>query len=327
MEPIYLELTDCSKTTQVKKVLEPLVIDDQKALKIKTIFKEELEKGLKYGLKGSSLQMENTYFQMESSKLPTCNGKYLALDLGSTNFRVMLIEMSNGVITNELVEYYTVVEATRLGPGEALFDFLAQCIADFIQENKLGTNELPLGFTFSFPMEQQGLDAAELVAWTKSYNAAGVVGQNVVKMLSDAIKRHGNLKVNVVAILNDATGTLVKGAYDDPDTAISLILGTGCNGAYLEAADKVLNWHSSRDEHVQEVIIDPEFGAFGDNGCIDFVKTDFDKELDANSLLPGGYTFEKYLAGKFIGELARLVLVQLHKQGLFMQQQHFESFC
>ena len=61
-------------------------------------------------------------------------------------------------------------------------------------------------------------------------------------MLNDAIKRQGNLKVNVIAILNDATGTLVKGAYDDSRTGIGLILGTGCNGAYLEDAERVINW-------------------------------------------------------------------------------------
>jgi hexokinase len=43
-----------------------------------------------------------------------------------------------------------------------------------------------------------------------------------------------------VAVLNDTTGTLVKGVYDDKDCAIGLILGTGCNGAYLEKADKVV---------------------------------------------------------------------------------------
>ena len=73
-------------------------------------------------------------------------------------------------------------------------------------------------------MEQQGLNKGILVAWTKSFNASGVVGQDAVKMLNEAIKKL-NLNINVVAILNDTTGTLVKGAYDDPKTCIGLILG------------------------------------------------------------------------------------------------------
>ena len=100
---------------------------------------------------------------------------------------------------------------------------------------------------------------------------AGVVGQDAVKLLNDAIERLGDLNVKVVAILNDTTGTLVKGYYDNKSTGIGLILGTGCNGAYLESAKKVVNWCGDRRD-AKEVIIDPEFGAFGDNGCIDFVK-------------------------------------------------------
>ena len=98
-----------------------------------------------------------------------------------------------------------------------------------------------------------------------------MVGQDAVKLLNDAIERLGDLSVKVVAILNDTTGTLVKGHYDNKSTGIGLILGTGCNGAYLESAKKVVHWCGDRRD-AKEVIIDPEFGAFGDNGCIDFVK-------------------------------------------------------
>ena len=87
-------------------------------------------------------------------------------------------------------------------------------------------------------------------------------------------------------------------------------VGTGCNGAYLEDANKVSNWNGAKTS--PEVIIDPEFGAFGDNGCIDFIKTSIDQELDQNSLLPQSFTYEKYFAGKYIGELARLILVKLN---------------
>jgi hexokinase len=68
-----------------------------------------------------------------------------------------------------------------------------------------------------------------------------------------------------------------------------------------------------------------EFGAFGDNGCIDFIKTDVDMELDKESLLPGGFTYEKYFAGKYIGEVVRLVLVKLHKAKLFIPNEEIKS--
>merc|ERR1712192_37001 len=34
-----------------------------------------------------------------------------------------------------------------------------------------------------------------------------------------------------------------------------------------------------------------------------------DKELDESSLLPGSFTYEKYFAGRYLGELARRVLI------------------
>ncbi len=154
-------------------------------------------------------------------------------------------------------------------------------------------------------MTQKALDSGVLVTWTKSFNCAGVVGTDAAEQLNGAIRRHGRLRAEVVAILNDTTGTLVKGAYDDPRTAVGLILGTGCNGAYLERADRVTRWGDEGGEkrgreEGREVIVDPEFGAFGDNGCLDFIKTDVDREVDRTSLLPGSFTFEKYFSGERI---------------------------
>ena len=215
MEALNLNISkNPEKAQKLNDYLKQFVIDQDSAAKIKTVFEKELEKGLQNGLKGSSLQMENTYVpELTNGKE---EGNYLALDLGGTNFRVMLLEMKAGQIIKEEVEYYTVAEETRLGAGQKLFDFLAECIADFVVK-KLGQDagSMPLGFTFSFPMEQRGLNVGILVAWTKSFNASGVIGQDAVKMLNDALAKQDNLKVKVVAILNDATGTLVKGAYDD----------------------------------------------------------------------------------------------------------------
>ena len=107
-----------------------------------------------------------------------------------------------------------------------------------------------------------------------------------------------------------------------------LILGTGTNASYIERAERVSRWgEGDIGIHEGRVIIDPEMGAFGDNGCIDFIRTQWDKEMDRRSLLPGKYlfweiflqtlswiqqgsfTFEKYFSGKYLGELVRLAFV------------------
>lgn len=36
-----------------------------------------------------------------------------------------------------------------------------------------------------------------------------------------------------------------------------------------------------------QVIINTEWGAFGDNGCLDFIRTEYDNTIDRESLNPG----------------------------------------
>lgn len=309
-----LHLADQAKLTKINELLKGLVLTNDIQKKIRDVFESERELGLasKPAIP-SSLQMENTYLPelCDGSE----EGDYLALDLGGTNFRVIFLRIKAGKLESEEVQYYQVPEDVRLGEGEKLFDFLAECIHSFMESRQLKGCNLPLGFTFSFPMTQKGLDVGILVSWTKSFNCSGVVGQDAVKMLNDAIHRRGDMQVDVIAVLNDTTGTLVQGAFVDHNCAIGLILGTGSNACYIERADRIEKWEGDH-KNVKEVVIDIEWGAFGDNGVLDFIKTDFDKEVDAKSLLVGSFTFEKHFAGKYLGEIVRCVLVTLAKHNL-----------
>ena len=48
---------------------------------------------------------------------------------------------------------------------------------------------MPLGFTFSFPCRQEGLNSARLTSWTKGFKCTGVEGEDVVQLLREAIDR------------------------------------------------------------------------------------------------------------------------------------------
>lgn len=312
-----LYLADPNKLEKVLELLQGLVLTAETQRKIRDVFESEMELGLaKNPPVASSLQMENTFLPELCDGFE--EGDYLSLDLGGTNFRVIWLSIKSGAVINEEVQYYQVPEDVRLGPGVKLFDFLAECIHNFMDGRQLKGQNLPLGFTFSFPMTQRGLDVGILVSWTKSFNCSGVVGEDAVKMLNDAIHRRGDTDVDVIAVLNDTTGTLVQGAFVDRKCAIGLILGTGSNACYIERADRIEKWEG-KDKGVEEVVIDVEWGAFGDNGVLDFIKTEYDKEVDRNSLLVGSFTFEKHFGGKYLGEIVRCVLVRLTKEGLLFQ--------
>lgn len=60
-----------------------------------------------------------------------------------------------------------------------------------IQEHSVYEERLALGFTFSFPLKQLGLTKGILQRWTKGFSCSGVVGEDVVQGLKEAIARRG----------------------------------------------------------------------------------------------------------------------------------------
>jgi hexokinase len=191
----------------VKESLKGLILDEDKVKRIGDVFRSEMTRALQD--QDSSLQMENTYIP----ELPDGSeeGLFLALDIGGTNFRVILLELHAGKIVREELQHYHIADDNRVGCGLKLFDYLAECCAEFVRSKDLqDIPNLPLGFTFSFPMKHHGLDKGELVTWTKSFNCPNVVGKDVVHLLRESLKKHNIHNIDVVAILNDTTGTLVK---------------------------------------------------------------------------------------------------------------------
>ncbi|VVC89490.1 unnamed protein product [Leptidea sinapis] len=312
--PPPLQLDDIARAIKVESRLSGLVLCGDILRRVGEVFTREIENGLRE--KPSSLQMENTYVP----ELPdgTEEGVFLALDLGGTNFRVLYLELRGGQLVKEDVKHYHISDELRLGPGEDLFNFLADCVQDFLRSDGMERDELSLGFTFSFPMKQHSISSGELITWTKSFNCGGMKGVDVAALLQQCLRKRG-LKVTVQVLLNDTTGTLVAGAHLDPEVAIGVIMGTGSNGCYMERADRVQHWEA-RHERVHDVCVDIEWGAFGDNGCLNFLRTEFDEEVDRNSLLAKSFTFEKYIGGKYLGDMLCAVLSGLARDGLFPAQ-------
>lgn len=64
------------------------------------------------------------------------------------------------------------------------------------------------------------------------------------------------------------------------------------------------------------MVINTEWGAFGDNGELNFIKTKWDENVDEMSVNPGKQIYEKMISGMYMGELIRQVLVDLMKDDL-----------
>ena len=106
-------------------------------------------------------------------------------------------------------------------------DYLADSVDAFLTSSETPDapegEDLPLGLTFSFPVEQTALDSGHLLTWTKGtfhtpaasqsaidncviivsgFAAKNAVGHDVVKLLQDAFDRK-HLHVKCVALVND----------------------------------------------------------------------------------------------------------------------------
>ncbi len=159
--------------------------------RVMALMLSEMNKGLDPATHAKAdIKMFPTYVR----SLPdgTERGDILALDLGGTNFRVLLINLDSGDIKVKS-KVFLIPQSIMTGTGLQLFDHIAKCLADFMRAERLigGDKPFPLGFTFSFPCTQKGLASATLVTWTKGFDCDGVVGEDVVRLLQDAINRRG----------------------------------------------------------------------------------------------------------------------------------------
>lgn len=132
-------------------------------------------------------------FEVEGFLSSSEHGDFLALDLGGSSFRVLLVQVQKETpsvkkrkVTMQQ-KIYTIPQETMQGSGEEvmlrtlnvfflvsqnpsrpiqmficvssqLFDHIVSCIADFLEYKGMGGASLPLGFTFSFPCHQSKLD-------------------------------------------------------------------------------------------------------------------------------------------------------------------------
>lgn len=130
-------------------------------------------------------------------------------------------------------------------------------------------------------------------------------------------------KIKIAAICNDAVATLISFVYQfrsDPTrkAAMGLIVGTGCNATIplplskLHPNKKPKRVKISEDDKIYpdtKVTVNTEWtikGAAGPLHELNFI-THWDQLLDAETDAPGFQPFEYMTAGRYIGELGRII--------------------
>uniref|UniRef100_A0A665VFP2 Hexokinase-2 n=1 Tax=Echeneis naucrates TaxID=173247 RepID=A0A665VFP2_ECHNA len=279
-------------------------------------FRREMENGLGHDTNPTAtVKMLPTF--VRSIPDGSEKGDFIALDLGGSNFRILRVKVTHDKkqpVQMESQVYETPDDITH-GSGTQLFAHVADCLGDFMEKQKIKDKKLPVGFTFSFPCAQTKLDEAVLVTWTKKFKASGVEGMDVVKLLNRAIKKRGDYEADIMAVVNDTVGTMMTCGFDDQRCEVGIIIGTGTNACYMEELRHI----DLVEGDEGRMCINTEWGAFGDDGSLEDIRTEFDREIDRGSLNPGKQLFEKMASGMYMGELVRLILVKMAKEGLLFE--------
>ncbi|RMZ86243.1 hypothetical protein DV737_g112, partial [Chaetothyriales sp. CBS 132003] len=328
--PTSIALTNMALLAEANRVADLFEYSAADVNRAVDEFISEMDEGLEKA--GTSLSQIPTYVTAVPNG--TEKGTYLAIDLGGTNFRVCSITL-HGNHTFSLQQSKIAVPRSLMETkfADELFLFMAQQIEAFLKTHHEDHFEkhrvspdaedfFDLGFTFSFPVNQIGINEGKLMRWTKGYDIDEAVGKDVCALLQkqiDALR----LPVRVSALVNDTVGTLMARSYTSPGstkTLIGAIFGTGTNGAYVEKLEKVKKMaaidaaqgRASYDNSTGLMIINTEWGSF-DNGLKVLPNTVYDVDLDKESVNPGLQMFEKRVSGMFLGEVLRRALLALYR--------------
>ena len=169
--------------------LEKLFIVDASKLKeVTNHFIKELEKGL--SKEGGNIPMNPTWVMA----YPTGDeeGTFLALDMGGTNLRVCEIVLLEEKGEFDIIQSkYKMPEELKTGKGEELWEYIADCLQQFIEYHHEDEelDHMPLGFTFSYPATQEYIDNGVLQRWTKGFDIEGVEGHDVVPQFEAALRK------------------------------------------------------------------------------------------------------------------------------------------
>ncbi|KAK8080614.1 hypothetical protein PG997_008432 [Apiospora hydei] len=241
-------------------------------------------------------------------------------------------------LRRQLEKSWPILDHLKNEHPDELFSWIGKCIAEVIADGcqSFGLPRdvtLPLGVTFSFPMVQHTLSQAELMSMGKGFaiTSKADLGSHLLKGYENWRGSERELPlIRIVAIANDAVSTLVSFVYQSQESqsrkaAMGLICGTGSNatiplGQSMLHPSKlpkveILNGHNP-DE--QRIAVNTEWSINGTAPALRSLGliSKWDEQLDAAGEVPGFQPLEYMTAGRYLGELGRLILLDyLNNQG------------
>lgn len=212
--------------------------------------------------------------------------------------------------------------------ADDLFDFIGECISVVVRQgckewDLSPRTELPMGVTFSFPMEQKSLQEATLMPMGKGFALDCKVDLGAYLIAGyEEHRRHDLPPIRVAAIANDAVASLVSFIYQfrakpNQKAAMSLICGTGTNATIPLKLSTLKD--SKRPKTVSvipgqagndvKIAVNTEWSINGTHTVLSSrgIITRWDSLLNMNVERPGFQPLEYMTSGRYLGELGRII--------------------
>lgn len=220
------------------------------------------------------------------------SGTFLSVDVGGSTLRIALIALHNRhphVIDSKI---HPIAAPIKSLSGMDFFLWIGRRIKSLLASANYHKH-ISMGLSWSFPIAQlESVSRGTILTMGKGYHVADeIAGWD----LNDAFHlcfEQLNLDITLTAIVNDTIASLLSHSYASPSTRAAVILGTGVNSSV------VLN----------DALINTEISLMGKDI---FPHTSWDAYLDANVERPGFQPFETKVSGRYLGEVARLVISDL----------------
>ncbi|KAI9318669.1 hypothetical protein BX666DRAFT_1930419 [Dichotomocladium elegans] len=293
-------------------------------------FKAECDHGLRTASATGLASMIPSFV----TRMPTGQetGTCLSLDLGGSNLRVSLVQLLGQGKSRVTEVRREITPEWKTSSVDTFFDRITEAIHELIggmgnqaSEANAATSRqrrrrrpMPMGVCWSFPLNQTGISRGTILRMGKGFAVDSIEGQDLANLFHKAFKRR-KLNVVVTALLNDTVGTLVAHAYGHPGTCMGFIYGTGVNAAYPEKVSRIAKlkniqqqWPGKGDDAHRIMLVNTEIDIFGSESYLPLTR--FDKLLDAQHPQPAFQIYEKMMSGAYLGELVRLIMIELAKE-------------
>ena len=234
-------------------------------------------------------------------------------------------------LTRHLEHSWPIQDHLKNENSESLFAWIGSRVAQVVRKG-CETFDLPpqavlsMGVTFSFPMKQSSLSQATLMAMGKGFAITSNLDLGEHLMKGYEKHRASDMPhIRIAAISNDSVATLVSFIYQFPAAAhqkavMGLIVGTGCNATIplklssLHPSKRPMSISVSPGQEIADVkiAVNTEWSI---NGTAPPLRrlgliTRWDAALDEAGEAPGFQPLEYMTAGRYLGELARLIFVE-----------------